>query len=529
MFGGVDSKYDKKLSTAKTIANPSYHVKKNYPEFYDLCTRAGLDLKNVRGVLIPTDDSLKKYVDNMVSIEGGDLEKFYSLTKTLGLHLLRDKITKDKVGDKGQIIRTHHRMALKVSEVNSKGVFSILSGSDYKKKTEATLLDVHGAPTKSGQLNYCVGVLKGEIEITPDYNEENMAKLEGGHMEMVEKANARGIKFMIAKQFEDQVVMNKCAYEEFGREMDKEFEKKKKELEKTLDEELKQSKKGKSKEEQDKLESEFYERKEDQIKEIRKYNSKFGTFDYYVPIIAGLMKCAEMCDFREDAECIANHFYPDASAMFYILLQPYCEKQIISNELIEKWCGAPYYPEKKYKVPDFSGFFESFCEKYKTSKKVTYEVRPTTMPKVAEAVYEKTYKKYGNEYCLFKLWADYTAFLFYKIRVGKGGYENCVDKKLQATVELGKNQTGRNYKSDIGFTEADWNKAMQSFTKKKYYKEFAKSQFYCSSCMNISVLPSQSPCMSKYLCSFIRLNTSHEKEEKKEIEPEEIEIKSEES
>ena len=528
--GGVDSKYDKKLATIKVVSSTNYYVKKNYPDFYNLCRMVGLDLKNIRGVLIPPDAVVKKLVDVMTGITGSsndDIQKYHHLVRSLAIHLLRDKISRDKVGDKGQIIRTHYKMALKVSEVNSKGNFVVLSGADYKTKTDAVLQDVGGAPTKSGSLNFCVGILKSAIEPTPDYDEELLAKLEGGHMEMVEEADYRGIKLFLAKQFEDQVNMD--------REMGKQLGKKKSEDEyqklraqkykwiESLDESQKKLEKTKKEEDREKLNKEIadleskigyidpetgYNENEDSELQALKYRSEFGTKNYYIPILAGLMKYADTCGFPNDAKLIADNMYPSAAATFYTLLRPHSENQLISTQLIEKWCGAPYYPKKiKNNAPDFQECFDKFCEKYRSPLKVREKI---TVSKEKSFLVKNLYTmQYNESDGSYKLWRDYTAWKIGSIEE-KNGLEGVI--KYINTCD----QT----QMKVPFADTKWNEDINAYNQKSDFRKFVMGGYFLAQHMNVKTYVG-TPCMSKYLCSFLKLNCdAWEKEEKKDEEAE---------
>jgi hypothetical protein len=94
-------------------------------------------------------------------------------------------------------------------------------------------------------------------------------------------------------------------------------------------------------------------------KQCVEYTKASGK-DYYTPVVCGMLKCLDMHSDKYSAECkeLCNYIYPCAASTFYTVLQPYRSSgQILPNEFIEHWYGAPAYG-------DYNSIVKDFCSKH---------------------------------------------------------------------------------------------------------------------------------------------------------------------
>jgi len=225
--------------------------------------------------------------------------------------------------------------------------------------------------------------------------------------------------------------------------------------------------------------------------------------NYYISTIAGLMKCAELCNMTADLKAIANYCYESPAATFYILLQPFSRSQIVSDELIQKWCGAPYYPS------NFDEHRNEFCKKYCTNKEDSERTSMlqanefTSMNDFKNTVIETYVEHYKSSDFnpMEKLWADEFAFQMDRCEKGKP-----ICDCLKTILDIARSYPGNDYKSELLTTTANYpNLDKSNF--KSHITHFKSGKYFMHCMCSGSYQPGDIPTKSCYIESLLRLNS----------------------
>lgn len=439
------------MAAVQIVSSPKEYLKENHPKFYKLAISVGVKPKYARGVLIPADTEIAKLNTKLKSIKNqsksSEVRKlFIEIKSIVALHMLKNEIPNDF---KGGYIQTVYGKGLKIGPVKN-DKFIIEHGKNYSKKSNCKLLKVIGAPkhTSEGFLEFSAAKIDKLIDIeTPDYDKD--AKFEGGHMEMLESDNVFAIKKLLAKQFEDQAEVNK------------------------------------------------------QLKKDYPHHDIGASKNYYIPVVAGMIECAKTHGTDKDKQLIVSHCYESAPAMFYTLVQPYCEKQLLSDILIKTWVGAPYYPAdfNQHKIE----FYDNHCGNIDKNKikGIRNKSDVGKFTEFIKDVYEDNVESiFGpNISPSCKFWADVVAF---KMTSKEKEYSDYA-KVLPHIIECAKMYPGKKYCEEIPFNSENWKKLFKSSDNKKMVSEFT-SKFLLHFECNDYIHSSNAPTMSQYIKSLIELN-----------------------
>jgi hypothetical protein len=228
--------------------------------------------------------------------------------------------------------------------------------------------------------------------------------------------------------------------------------------------------------------------------------------DYYAPAMAGLVRCLELESdkYSRDIKVFCQYYTGCTVSMFYALVSPLSGRSFISDGLLAKWMGAPYYP-----VAGIGAYIKSFynqhCATYVNAQAILdhkdklshgYKLSPAFTSASIAGMYASVKAIYGEEIGPKRLWADGINFSVHRILKSSSDMK----MKLMSLTKLAECNKGADYsrECEVAFVER-WDSSVGN--------DNAPAEFVKDFVMR-TVTPHNiaEPVMSQYLRMLVSLN-----------------------
>lgn len=425
------------------------YLSEKHPNFYTFFEYTGLPIDDITTVIVPNKKVLEslaaKY--NNPKRSRKDLQE---VTTQLATHLIYVKIQEPYNTFPGGEVGNKAKQSVKISPIDSKGNFTIDSGSKYEVTTECCVAKDFESPLpRSGTAPrpLFVGIMS----------------------ESASPISANGNQY-VKKKMNKKEALGQFFGGDFQRFASTNLAEKKK------------------------IFMELLEKTKDNIKNGKSYNP-------ITAVIAGLMKwIMDDCPNASSEDCekakilVSTLASYDTLGMYLVLFQPFGPHQFIPNSFTdEHWKYAPDSTSDNY-----CSLMESFCDKYCPSD---CDKRNEEAQKIRNQIYDKCistdflshYEKcliavFGNNYLnhIQKLWADEFLFNSYKkfcscCSSSPEQIINCMDEIVKM-AEF--NYSGENYHNECVYCDSTY---WENYADKDAVKnpiEFLNSDFFikCKLC-----------------------------------------------
>jgi len=212
--------------------------------------------------------------------------------------------------------------------------------------------------------------------------------------------------------------------------------------------------------------------------------SKASGKNHFTSAVCGMLKCLQDCGHDDVCKKLCAYIYDNPVATFYTILQPYRGSgQLVPNDFIETWVGAPHYGDYNTVVKDFC---DKYCDK-STSEKINEAKNNLSNVMINENLFGMLSSLYSKAFDnpAMKIWADELAF-----RMSGKSYDD--------SDELARVNTGEDVSSESLFKDKSYLK-----THSDSLEKFIKGNCIMSYCPNVNY---EGPEMPPYVKSMIRLN-----------------------